>query len=239
MSQKNAFISSPLAGLFIGLGLLVAGYFLANAIIDFKKLDRTVTAKGLAEVEVKADTAIFPIRFSTGDNDLKTLHSTVAQQSDQIKHFLLEQGFNESEISSNAPTIFDKRAQQYGGDQTGFRFTANATINVYTENVDKVIVAKKNLLDLAAKGVVISGDDYQARTEFIFTGLNDLKPKMIEEATKNARAVAEKFAQDSNSKLGKLRSASQGQFSISDRDSNTPHIKKVQIVSTLEYYLVD
>ena len=74
---------------------------------------------------------------------------------------------------------------------------------------------------------------------FIFSKLNDLKPEMIEEATKNARAVAEKFAEDSKSRLGKIKSASQGQFSVEDRDSSTPHIKQVRVVSTVEYYLSD
>lgn len=62
---------------------------------------------------------------------------------------------------------------------------------------------------------------------------------MIEEATKNARASAEKFAQDSGSSLGKIRRANQGQFSITDRDSNTPYIKSVRVVTTVEYFLKD
>jgi hypothetical protein len=62
---------------------------------------------------------------------------------------------------------------------------------------------------------------------------------MIEEATRNAREVAQKFAEDSDSRLGKIRQASQGQFSIEPRDTNNPHIKKVRVVSTVEYYLSD
>ncbi|WP_251358735.1 SIMPL domain-containing protein [Kangiella sp. TOML190] len=230
---------SPLGGFFIGLGLVVAGFLLAKALIDFKQMERTVTAKGLAEQEVVADTAIFPIRFSSGSNQLSDLHQTLKQQSNIIQDFLLAQGFSKEEITTGAPTIVDKQAQQYGGAQQGFRYTATATINVYTKSVDKVVNARKKLLDLTSKGIVIAGNDYQARVEFIFTKLNDLKPKMIEQATNNARQVAQKFAQDSNSTLGKLRKARQGQFSISDRDSNTPHIKKIRIVSTLEYYLAD
>ena len=81
--------------------------------------------------------------------------------------------------------------------------------------------------------------DYSWRTSFQFTGLNTVKPAMIEEATKNARASAEKFAQDSGSILGKIRRANQGQFSITDRDSNTPYIKSVRVVTTVEYFLKD
>jgi hypothetical protein len=97
----------------------------------------------------------------------------------------------------------------------------------------------ERLVDLGKQGIAISGENYQSKTVFEFTKLNDLKPVMIEEATKNARAVAEKFAQDSKSRLGKIKSASQGQFSIEDRDSGTHHIKKVRVVSTVEYYLSD
>jgi hypothetical protein len=96
-----------------------------------------------------------------------------------------------------------------------------------------------DLAELGKSGIAISGQDYETRTEFLFTNLNEIKPIMIEEATRNAREVAEKFAKDSGSKLGKIKKASQGQFSITDRDSNTPHIKKVRVVSTIEYYLSD
>ena len=97
----------------------------------------------------------------------------------------------------------------------------------------------KNLVELGKQGIAISGQDYNAKTEFLFTKLNEIKPEMVEEATKNAREVAERFAKDSKSRLGKIKRAKQGQFSIKDRDRNTPYIKKVRIVSTVEYYLSD
>jgi len=93
--------------------------------------------------------------------------------------------------------------------------------------------------ELLQKGIAVGGDEYQYNVQFLFTGLNDIKPRMIEEATKNARAAAEKFARDSNSKLGKIKSANQGQFTISDRDANTPYIKNIRVVSTIDYYLKD
>lgn len=80
---------------------------------------------------------------------------------------------------------------------------------------------------------------YQNSTEYLFTRLNEIKPGMIEEATTKAREVARKFAKDSDSRLGKIKKASQGQFSINDRDKNNPHIKKIRVVSTIEYYLSD
>ena len=99
--------------------------------------------------------------------------------------------------------------------------------------------AMQDLVELGKQGLVFGGNQYEHMTEYQFNGLNQIKPAMIEEATVNARAVAEKFARDSNSKVGKIRQASQGQFSISDRDKNNPHIKNVRVVSTIEYYLAD
>ena len=92
---------------------------------------------------------------------------------------------------------------------------------------------------LGKQGIVLQSGNYESQTEYLYTGLNDIKPEMIEEATRNAREAATEFAQDSESELGKIRQASQGQFSISPRDKNNPHIMNVRVVSTVEYYLSD
>src|SRR5690606_220383 len=118
-------------------------------------------------------------------------------------------------------------------------YTATQAVTVYSTNVDTVRPLMNELATLGKQGIVFTGNDYQARTEYLFNSLNDIKPAMIEEATTMAREVAEKFAADSNSRLGKIKNASQGQFTISDRDSNNPHIKNVRVVSTVEYYLSD
>ena len=152
----------------------------------------------------------------------------------------MKQGFPEAAISVAPPGIVDKQAQGYSGsEEIKFRYSANATITVYTEDVDRVLQTRRHLVELGKEGIAFAGQGYQSQTEFLFTGLNDIKPGMIQEATRNAREVAEKFATDSQSRLGKIKHASQGQFSISDRDSNTPHIKKVRVVSTITYYLAD
>jgi hypothetical protein len=120
-----------------------------------------------------------------------------------------------------------------------YRYTATSTVTVYSSDVAAVRKAMQDVISLGQKGVALSGEGYQSQTQFEFTGLAKLKPAMIEEATKNARSVAEKFAEDSDSRLGKIRSAQQGQFSIEDRDSTTPYIKKVRVVSTVEYTIAD
>jgi len=110
---------------------------------------------------------------------------------------------------------------------------------VYSSNIEAVRMVMNKLSELGKQGIVFTGGGYQYQTEYIFTRLNEVKPEMIEEATRKAREVADKFANDSKSTLGKIKRASQGQFSISARDKNNPHIKRVRVVSTVEYYLSD
>lgn len=224
--------------LFLGLSLL--GFQLGKALIDFKQFERSVTVKGLSEREYPADVVIWPIQFIEANNDLAELYETVEINSNKVRAFLNQRGIDASEVTFNSPSIVDKSAQQYGGGpRAEFRYTANQTITVYSENIDAVRKAMASLADLGKQGLVLAGDNYMAQTEYLFTRLNEVKPEMIEEATENAREVAEKFAADSDSNLGKIRKASQGQFSIMARDNNNPHIKKIRVVSTVEYYLSD
>jgi hypothetical protein len=227
-------------GTLLCIGMIALGLFISSSITKVKSLDRTVTVKGLSEREVPANKAIWPIKFSEADNDLSNLSSVIQTKTSLITEFLRKNGFNENEISVSAPAILDRQAQGYvDPNKVKFRYSANSTITVYTEDVDSVRNTMKKLVDLGKHGIAIAGQDYQTKTEYLFTKLIDIKPEMVAEATKNAREVAMKFAMDSNSKLGKIKRASQGQFSIRDRDSNTPYIKKVRVVSTVEYYLSD
>lgn len=119
------------------------------------------------------------------------------------------------------------------------RYAAAQVITVYSDKIDTVRASQGNVAELGKKGIALGGNEYNQQTQFLFTRLNDIKPAMIEEATRNARAVAEKFASDAKSQIGKLKRANQGQFTIEDRDTNTPYLKKVRVVSTVEYYLAD
>jgi hypothetical protein len=227
-------------GVFILAGFGLLGYFISHGLIGMKELDRTIAVKGLSEREVPADVAIWPIKFMEAENDLGALYSAIQRKNGLIVEFLKKNGFDEGEISISSPSITDKRAQEWGGSGTaGFRYSGVSAVSIYTTKVAKVLEAREKLLDLGKLGIAITGQDYDSRTQFLFTKLNDVKPAMIEEATKNGREVAEKFAQDSNSGLGKIKRASQGQFTIEDRDANTPHVKKVRVVATIEYYLAD
>lgn len=227
-------------GISILLGLGLLGYFVEQAAVKFKEYDRIVTVKGLSEREVPADTVIWPIQFTLADNELPTLFTTLDAQTQQVMQFLAQQGIDTQSISISAPAVIDKKAQQYGGEaRIEYRYLATQTLTVYSTHVDLVRQAISQIGQLGKQGIVFNQDNYNNRVEYLFSGLNDIKPAMIEEATKQAREVAEKFAKDSQSSLGKIKRATQGQFSIVDRDNNTPYVKKVRVVSTVEYFLSD
>ena len=228
-----------LAAAILATGMVAGSVILANSLIKFRAMERVVQVKGLSEREVAADTVIWPIKFNEVDNNLTTLVANLERKNEQIQAFLKLQGFSQKEITVAVPQIVDRQAGFYDPNANQLRYTASSTVTVYSSNVDLVHQAMAKLLELSKTGIAIAGQDYDSKPEFIFSGLNELKPDMIEEATRNAREVATKFAADSDSKLGKIKMASQGQFSITDRDSNTPYIKKVRVVATVDYYLSD
>lgn len=232
--------SALVLGLTLALGLAVLGYQLAGAAIDVKQYERSVTVKGLAERDVIADIVLWPIEFAAAGNQLQELYELMEQHTAKIKAFLIDNGVAPEEITFASPSVTDKLAQQWSGNEKAeFRYTATQTVTLYSKNIEAVRVVMGQLSELGKQGIVFTGDSYQSQTEYIYTSLNQIKPDMIEEATRNAREVGEKFAKDSDSKLGKIKKASQGQFSVNSRDKSNPHIKKVRVVSTVEYYLSD
>ncbi|MEI4548694.1 SIMPL domain-containing protein [Pseudoalteromonas spongiae] len=222
------------------LAIIIASLLLKQGIVEFKTLDRSVAVKGLAEKEVMANTVIWPINYSLAGNDLTKLIDELEAKNQAVSAFLALHGFGDEEISVSPPNVADKLAQPYAQLEKGqMRYFVMSSITVYSHEPEKVRHALTKVTQLAKQGIAISSDRYDAKVQYIFTGLNDIKPEMIQQATEKAREVAEKFATDSKSTLGKIKSARQGQFSISDRDSNSPHIKRVRVVSSVEYYLVD
>ena len=227
--------------LFIGLCIAIAGMSIGYGFYKGRAGDRYVTVKGLAEREVKADLVIWPISFKVAANDLGRLQIEIDSDRDAITGFLLDAGFKQDEISYSAPNIIDAEAERgHGGaERAPYRYLAEATVTTRTADVALVKASMESAGSLVGKGLVLADQSWRSPTEFLFTGLNEIKPDMIEEATKDARKAATKFAEDSQSKVGKIRHASQGYFSISDRDRNSPEFKKIRVVNSVEYYLVD
>lgn len=225
----------------IACSIAVAGYFVGNMHKTGKKYDRYVQVKGLSEREVKADLAVWPINITLAGNDLKVLRQDIEAQNDEVYDFFLGQGFDQSDLTLGSTTISDARANLYNpnAQNTQFRYLAKSEFTVRTKDIERLQKALSESLELVSEGIVLGSKNEWRPIEYIYTGLNELKPSMIEEATKNAREVAEKFARDSDSRVGKIRIARQGLFTINDRDMNTPEIKLVRVVSTIDFQLED
>lgn len=227
------------SGMFIMLGLVVLGLMIPRAVGKYRSYDRTVNVKGLCEREVMADKVIWPVVYKVMANDIQSVYDQTDRNNAVIKDFLVSGGVDASEITLSVPQISDKYATEYGSNDRAYRYIATNVITVCTDKVDLVLNLMSRQSDLLKKGVVTGGNSWENPVEFKYEGLNDIKPQMIEEATMNAREAAEKFAKDSQSRLGKIKTANQGTFTIENRDSNTPYIKRVRVVTSVTYYLTN
>jgi hypothetical protein len=239
MSDSHS--SKIAASAILALGLIITGWVIGNSVIKFKKLDRSVVVKGLAEMEVKANLAVWPITFNEASNNLAELQSTLERKQKIILSFLQNAGFSDKEITIGMINISDQKANMYGGNDQyhEFRYIGRAQFTVRTDQIDRMNEAINKLTDLVGQGIVLNQDQYMSQVQYLYSDLNSIKPAMIEAATKNAREAADKFASDSKSKVGKIKKATQGLFTIEDRDMNTQDIKIIRVVTTVEYYLVD
>lgn len=238
MEQKCKNINGAgklVTGLAIMTGLIVMGMFIMKGLRSIADRDQYVTVKGLAEREVLADKVVWPLPFKCVSNDMQELYNEIEKNNSIVVEFLKEGGITEDEIIISAPAVTDRLAQSYVPDNIKFRYQAEAVITVTSSQVEKVIDLMKKQVNLMKQGIIIS-NEYNYNISFEYTSLNDIKPEMVEEATRNSRAVAQKFAEDSGSDLGKIRQATQGQFSISS-DETTPQIKNIRVVTTVKYAL--
>lgn len=229
MEKKN------LMGPAIFMGLLAVATAMIISVNVMISANRSVNVRGLCEKEVMADRAIWPIVFKQGGKSLKTMSAQIKKQNADVIAWLKAAGFSDEEISVTSPKTEDLRT--YTSENRSFDYMMTSVITVCTSQVDKVIEMRARELDLMDMGIAVSGSSWEYPVTFDYTSLNDIKPEMIEQATVNAREAADKFAKDSGSKVGKIISATQGQFSINSRDDNNPHIKTVRVVTTVQYQL--
>ncbi len=223
----------------LAVSIAFLGLCIKWGIDDFANKDRNVTVKGLAEKEVEADKVTWPIPTKELGNDLPELYQRINITTSKVKAFLKQHGIKDDEINVNAPVVIDLNADQYSNNNRGFRYNITSTITVTSQNVKLVrsIMAKQG--ELLKQGVAVLDGGYENRITYEYVGFKKMKPQMMQEAIKNAEATAQEFATNSNSKLNKITKADQGQFSIDDRDANTPYIKKVRVVTTITYSLKD
>ncbi|HTQ95167.1 MAG TPA: SIMPL domain-containing protein [Candidatus Acidoferrum sp.] len=243
--------SMTLPALLIALGLILGGWLLGVQIKNTRLADRYITVKGLVERSVKSDLAIWPLSYKEAGDDLTALYAKTEADKKVLMDFLQEQTIQPNEIELGVIRVVDTQANEYGGGtRAPHRYIVEQQITVRTPRVDVVATAAQKTLQLLQKGIVLSGNQGQGLA-YKFTGLNSIKPDMITEATRNARAAADRFASDSGSKVGTIRQANQGVFSIlpADQGSGTGEagdmgfnadaslMKTVRVVTTVQYYL--
>jgi uncharacterized protein len=238
MKNDHLFPAAVL-GITVGIGIAVAGWFIADAVQSVRAANRFVTVKGLSERIVAADLVVWPLIFQESANELLPLQQKIDTDRHAIRKFLAGLGFKPEEISESSPQITDFQTQGYAQqDMPPDRFRAQAALILRSGNVPLVKEAMEKAGQLVAEGVVLVRD-YEQQPEFLFTGLNGIKPEMIAEATGSARKAAEQFAADSGNRVGTIRTAQQGVFTITDRDRNTKDFKLIRVVNTVEYFLVE
>jgi len=234
------------AALVLAAGLVGGGYFVGSGFARGRADQRFVEVKGLAEREVSADLALWPLRIVASGDDLAAVQAQITRTTAMVVAFLERHSIPATSAEIQNLRVTDARSERYGPDRsTASRFIIEQTIMVRSEQPEVVQAASQKVGELVEAGVVLSssGEYGLSGPTFIFNGLNALKPAMIAEATANARAAAEQFARDSGSGLGGIRQANQGVFVILPRDQ-APGVqegsqlqKTVRVVSTVQYFL--
>ena len=231
-------------GALLAGGLAVAGYLMGVGVGQVRAGERYVTVRGLAERELPANLAIWPLVYNTTGDDLAQLYASLDRDAETIARFLVARGFAAEEISRSAPRVTDFEAQSYGGNRPPQRYGVEGTVMLRTAKVGEVKAAMQASAELVREGITLIRS-YEASPLFLFTELAAIKPEMIAEATRSAREAADQFAQDSASRISGIHRASQGLFQILPRD-NAPGqseelqlFKTVRVVTTVDYRLAD
>lgn len=227
------FKKNYIMGCSIILAAFVLGLMMIFTVKTLKSFDDTVSVRGLCEREVPADRVAYRISYSEKANSLSEARSLIDHHSKAIIAKLKEAGIEDSEIFIGNPSMDDRYAWSNDISRITYRYNVGQNINVFTSKMDVIAQLQKTLEnDMLKEDILANGyADYQ------FQGLNEIKPAMIAESLEKARESAEEFAKNSHSKIGKMRTASQGYFEVNDLDETTPQMKKVRVVTTVEYYL--
>lgn len=226
----------------LAAGLAFAGMQVGGGLKAFRSADRVVTVKGLAERDVKSDFAVWTLAFRRADNDFARVQQALTADRERVLAFLREQGFSADEIDARPLQVQDLLAREYGPEQVALRFNGRAQVVVKSARVDLVAVASNRVDPLIEAGIQLGGEGMDGAPLYQLRGFNDIKPQLLEEATRSAREQATKFAADAGATLGPLRSANQGAIRIldddgSETDSSRTIGKRLRVVSTFEFAL--
>ncbi|MBJ6136739.1 SIMPL domain-containing protein [Marinobacter litoralis] len=231
-----------LVAVILGLSVVISASLLKDGLTGLKTGDRYVTVKGVAEREVNADLALWPIRFVASGKTLEQAQAKARSSREAIMAFLKLQAIESSAVELQRLDVTDTRANPYQGEGEQ-KFIVNQTLMVRSTQIDRIRHAAQNVSELVDSGVLLSSDYGPGGPTYLFNGLNTIKPEMIAEATESAREAASQFARDANASLGGLRRANQGVFQILARDQapgiseQQQPVKTVRVVSTFNYYL--
>ena len=226
----------------LGISLILSASLLKEGLTGLKTSDRYVTVKGVAEREVQADLALWPIRFVATGNTLEQAQERARSSREAIYAFVELQAIDKNAVELQRLDVTDTRANPYQGEGEQ-KFIINQTLMVRSTQIDRIRQAAQNVSELVDSGVLLTTDYGPGGPTYLFSGLNDIKPAMIAEATASAREAAQQFARDANASVGGLRRANQGVFQILARDQapgiseQQQPVKTVRVVSTVDYYL--
>lgn len=224
-------------GILLAFAVVISSIILAFGLSNIITPERSVSVRGLAEKEVDADLAVWNLSFSTGDNNLASLQKSIISKTEIVKSYLKEHGLDENDFTVQPASITDNSLNSYmDQDKVRYIYIGKETVLVRSSKVAEVKSAYADSLNLVSNGIAVSRD-YDGNISYEFTRLNDIKPEMIAEATKNARLAAEQFAHDSNSNVGKIKQASQGLFTIENAAPGLEEKKNIRVVTTVQYLL--
>ena len=231
-----------LAAALLAVGFIGAGWLAGRGMQQLRTGDRYVTVKGSAEKDVDADLVVWPLAHFTSGNDLAEVQRGLEANTQAIRAFFNGAGFTDDEIVVAPASLEDRWSYAYGDNRPPERYRYSTTVTLRTGKVAKAMAALRRTGDLLAKGVMLGGSGGEGASggpDFDYTKLNAIKPALIAEATANARKSAEQFAKDSGARITGIRTANQGVVSIDNRDAGSPQVKRVRVVTTVEYFLKD
>lgn len=232
--MKEILVKNVFAGALIAVGLCFGGYFIYKGFSSYASKDRAVSVKGLSTREVEADHAVWPLSYAASGNDLPALYVYLEQMSARVRRHLLSLGFDNDDISQGSISVSNNWDSYYGDHRPDYKYTLSTSLIISTDDVQRVVKSQGKESELLKEGIIVTSNSWNL--DYQYNGLPELKPSMIEEATRNARTVAQKFAEDAQCRLGSIRRASQGQFSI-ENDEYQPWVKHVRVVTTVDYFL--
>jgi hypothetical protein len=239
-------LARVISAVVLAVGIAASGFLAGQALIKSRLGFRVVTVKGLSEREVKANLGFWPIRFVASGPTLEAARQSLETSEAGVRSYLEGKGFSAQDYQIQNIQVEDRFAG-YNAQQVPqeIRFVLTEDMLVRSAEVQKLADASRSVGDLLKSGVVFSSDAYNAGPSFVFTQIADLKGEMLTEATKRAREAAEKFAIESGAKVGDIQSANQGIVEVNPaveipNDRPEKQIdKKVRVVTTITYFLVD